>query len=328
MKDDFYENKGGIPLVNKILMIASVLCVCATIVVFIFFNDYQKNKKKSQQESDQTHSVSDTQPTAKPTPGVVLDVIIPTEKTIATRFNPPSGYTRTSLTQGSFGEYLRNFELREHLTKPLVYDSATKTQVSNDTLPAVSVLALDLINKTDLQGAANSMIRLYAEYLYGQNRFNDISFNLLTTPVFKCDFKTWSEGGRLIQENNSVSWCIEHGSHCTHKDVDTGTAYGVFKYYLQNVMLRSNTSSLPSNMNPVQLNEVTVGDVILHTDSNVPEIIVDMAVDSSGNKICILARGNTPASEIYIVRNESNADLNPWHDLNKLLTGASFYRFK
>ena len=53
-----------------------------------------------------------------------------------------------------------------------------------------------------------------------------------------------------------------------------------------------------------------------------------MAEDSSGNKICILARGGNPASEIYIVRNESNTDLNPWHEVNKLLAGATFYRFK
>lgn len=328
MKNDFYNNKSGVPLVNKILMVASILCVCATIVVFIFFNQHQKNKHNNLQPSGSTDSVSDTNPTAEPTTGVVLDVIVPTEKTIATRFNPPAGYTRTSLAGGSFGDYLRNFALREYLTKPLAYDTTSKSQVANDSLPSVSVLELDLINKTNLQGASNSLIRLYAEYLYGQNRFNDISFNLLTTPTFRCDFKTWSEGGRLIQENNSITWCIEHGDHCTHKDVDTGTAYGVFKYYLQNVMLHSNISSLPSNMKTVQLNDLTVGDVIFHADSNVPEIIVDMAEDSSGNKICILARGGNPSSEIYIVRNESNADLNPWHEVNKLLVGATFYRFK
>lgn len=328
MNNKFHENTSGIPLVNKILMVASILCVCATIVVFVFFNQHQKNKRKNRQESLPNDSVSDTNPTAEPTPEVVLDVIIPTEKTIKTRFNPPAGYTRTSLMQGTFGEYLRNFELRDYTTKPLAYDTTTKTQVSNDSLPAVSVFALDLINKTNLQGASNSLIRLYAEYLYGQNRFNDIAFNLLTTPVFKCDFKTWSEGGRLIQEKNSITWCIEHGDHCTHKDVDTGTTYGVFKYYLQNVMLHSNASSLTSNMNAVQLNELTVGDVIFHADSSIPEIIVDMAEDSTGNKICILARGDNPASEIYIVRNESNADLNPWYEVNKLLTGATFYRFK
>lgn len=328
MNNDFYEKKSGVPLVNKILMVASVLCVCATIVVFIFFNKHQKNKNNTNRENGTNNSVSDTNPTAEPTQSIVLDVIVPAEKTIATRFNPPSGYTRTTLSGGSFGDYLRNFDLREYSAKPLAYDTTTKTQITNDTLPSVSVLDLDLINKTNLQEASNSLIRLYAEYLYGQNRFNDISFNLLTTPVFKCDFKTWSEGGRLIQENNSITWCIEHGDHCTHKDVDTGTAYGVFKYYLQNVMLHSNVSSLPSNMKTVQLNDLTVGDVIYHADSNIPEIIVDMAEDSSGNKICILARGGTPASEIYIVRNESNADLNPWHDVNKLLAGATFYRFK
>lgn len=330
MRNKFYENESTVPLSNKILIAASILCVIATIVVFIFFNKHQKSKNSNTLNNNEaaTSSAAESTETAQPTPGVVLDVIIPSEKTIGTRFNPPAGYTRVNLTGGSFGEYLRTFSLREHSTKPLSFDSQTKALVSNSSLPAVSVLELDLINKSNLQESSNSLIRLYAEYLYGQSRFYDISFNLLTTPAFKCDFQTWSEGGRLIEEGNSITWCKEHGEHCKHRDVDTGTEYGVFKYYLQNVMIHSNLSSLPSNLKTVQLNDLTVGDVIIYADSNIPDIIVDMAEDSNGNKICILARGGNPASEIYIVRNENNSDLNPWHEINKLLVGASFYRFK
>ena len=76
------------------------------------------------------------------------------------------------------------------------------------------------------------------------------------------------------------------------------------------------------------MNEVTVGDVIVYADSKVPDIIVDMAENTDGSKLLLIARGGNPASEIFVVRNESNADLNPWHDMNKLLAGASFYRFK
>lgn len=330
MKDDFYNDRNGMPLTNKILLIASILCVIATIIVFIFFNKHQQNKNNNNtlSNNENTTQTTDAPNTAAPTQEEVLDPIIPSETTIGTRFNPPAGYKRVQVSNDSFGKYLRDFKLREYTTKPLAYDTAAKTLANNDSAPAVSVLDMDLINKSNLQEAANSVIRLYAEFLYKQGRFDDIAFNLLTTPAFRLDFRTWSEGGRLIEEGNSITWCKEHGEHCKHRDVDTGTEYGVFKYYMQNVMLHSNISSLPSNMKSVSMNEVTVGDIIVYADSKIPDIIVDMAENADGSKLLLIARGGNPASEIFIVRNESNSDLNPWHDMNKLLAGASFYRFK
>lgn len=329
MRDDFYTKKRAIPLSNMILMIASVLCIIATIIVFIFYNRHQKSKYNSPEAGNGiTSSATNTPAQPSATPEVVLDPIIPTEMTIGTRFNPPAGYTRVAVANDSFGSYLRTFALREYKTLPLVYDSATKTLINNTEAPAVSVLAMDLINKSNLQEASNSAVRLYAEFLYSKGRFDDISFNLLTTPAFKCDFRTWTEGGRLAEEGNTITWCKEHGEHCNHRDVDTGTEYNVFRYYLQNVMIHSNLDSLKTNLSSVSSSEVTVGDVIIYADSRIPDIVVDVATDANGNKLVLLARGGSPASEIYIVRNESNADMNPWHELNKLLAGASFYRFK
>ena len=329
MKDDFYSKKSNIKMSDIILTVASVLCVIATIVVFIFYNKHQNSKSNNTlNNNENTTQTTDAPNTAEPTQEVVLDPIIPSEKTVGTRFNPPAGYKRISLSGGSFGEYLREFKLREYATKPLAYDSASKTLANNDSAPAVSVFDIELINKSNLQEASNSIIRLYAEFLYKQGRFDDIAFNLLTTPAFRLDFRTWSEGGRLIEEGNSITWCKEHGDHCKHRDVDTGTEYGVFKYYMQNVMLHSNISSLTTNMKSVSVSEVAVGDIIVYADSKIPDIIVDIAENADGHKLLLLARGGNPASEIFIVRNESNVDLNPWHDMNKLLAGASFYRFK
>ena len=43
MSRNIYGKKRSIPLSNKILMIASLVCVTAAIVVFLFFNKHQKN---------------------------------------------------------------------------------------------------------------------------------------------------------------------------------------------------------------------------------------------------------------------------------------------
>ena len=44
MRNKFYENESTVPLSNKILIAASILCVIATIVVFIFFNKHLQKK--------------------------------------------------------------------------------------------------------------------------------------------------------------------------------------------------------------------------------------------------------------------------------------------
>lgn len=186
-----------------------------------------------------------------------------------------------------------------------------------------------------MQQSSDSMIRLYAEYLYSKGRYTDIAFNLLTTPAFKCDFDTWSKGGRLdlskINEGNQISWCLDHSGNCGHKDVELGTSAGTFRYYLQNVMMYSDTSSLVTNMSKIPaVQDAAIGDMIVYADpQQAPAIIVDLAVNAAdGSKMYLMARGGSPACEIYIVRNESNADINPWHKLSEFPVGASLYRFK
>lgn len=68
MSRNIYGKKRGIPLSNKILMIASLVCATAAIVVFIFFNRHQK--KKNNDTVLNPPSSSATAPAeATPTPG-------------------------------------------------------------------------------------------------------------------------------------------------------------------------------------------------------------------------------------------------------------------
>lgn len=331
-RNNLYGKKRSIPLSNKILMIASLVCVAAAIVVFIFFNRHQKNKNTNGSDivlSSQPPTETPSEATPAPDP------IVPSATTISQRFNVPSGYERVQAESESFAEYLQNFSLRDYDAKPLVYDTETKTLINNESAPSASVLALDLINRGNLQQSSDSLLRLYAEYLYGKGRYTDIAFNLLTTPVFRCDFDTWSKGGRLdlskINEGNQISWCLDHSGDCGHKDVELGTSEGTFRYYLQNVMTYSDTSSLVTNMTKLSApQDASVGDIIVYADpQEAPAIIVDLAVNpSDGSKVYIMARGGSPACEIYVVRNDSDAAINPWHKLSELPIGASVYRFK
>ncbi len=314
---------------NIILLILSIASVIAVIIVFLFYSEHQNKLKTHGPLNTTVVSTSTPETTDKPQVEVAVDVIVPTEKTIGTRFNPPSGYKRIDLVTSSFGEYLRSFNLKEYNAKPLSYNTTTDALEENEALSAVSVLDISLINSRNLQIAPNSIIRLYAEYLYKHARYDDISFKLATTPAFECDYATWTKGGRLkVNENGTkIEWCLEHGAHCTHRDVELGASQSTFKYYLQNVMMYTSTASFKTNLYKIQNNDIAPGDVIFYADSSIPSIVVDVAADASGNKIFILAQGGTPASEIYIMRNEKNSNNNPWYSLAELPVGAEVYRF-
>lgn len=330
MSKNIYGKKQGIPLSNKILLVASIVCVIAAVVVFIFFNKHQKDRNDGIILNG-TPAANTGGNAGEATPAPNGDPVVPSASTISGRFNPPAGYERIQIETDSFAEYLRNFTLREYGVKPLTYDPNTKTLVNDDAAPSASVLAMDLINKGNLQQSSDSILRLYAEYLYGKGRYTDIAFNLLTTPAFQCDFDTWSKGGRLdlskINENNQISWCIDHTETCGHKDVEIGTSAGTFRYYLQNVMTYSDTSSLVTNMSKLSgAGDAAIGDVIVYAGSqDAPAVIVDMAVNhSDGSKVYMMAQGGSPATEIYLVQGTDT----PWHPIADLSTGASVYRFK
>lgn len=338
------NNKKNIPTSNLVLLIISIVCVIATIVVFIFYNEHQNSKKddiilysgeqNNQNDSNDNNNndnnsgnSSSTETPSLDNQDEILDVIIPDESTITTRFNPPVGYKGVVAPENSFGAYLQNFPLRKYDAKPLRYSSDSDSLEKDKATSVASVLDIELIHKRNLQIAPNSLILLYSKYLYTSQLYSDISFKLSTTPVFECDYNTWTTGGRLNVQGNKITWCKEHSANCGHKDVELGTNDSTFKWYMQNVMLYTSTTSFKSNLHKVQKNDATIGDVIFYADSSIPSIIVDMAVDSSGNKIYIMACGGIPACEIYIPLNENDTKMSPWHNLSDLPLNAEIYRF-
>ena len=44
-------------------------------------------------------------------------------------------------------------------------------------------------------------------------------------------------------------------------------------------------------------------------------IVIDLARDSTCQKLFLLAQGFTPAQDIHILKNDNDADLNPWYSI-------------
>lgn len=219
-------------------------------------------------------------------------LIQPEAATIAERFIVPDGYERVPVASNSFGEYLRNLPLKPHGSKVHYFDGRIKARDVHE-----AVVDLD-VGTRDLQQCADAVIRLRAEYLYQEQRYEEIHFNF--TNGFNAEYAKWREGYRIKVEGNSVSWI---------KSSNPSQSYEDFRKYLDLVFAYAGTLSLAQELTLVQVAEMGIGDVFIQGGSpGHCVIVVDMAEhNETGEKLFM------PAQEIHILKNGRDSSISPWY---------------
>lgn len=246
---------------------------------------------------------SGNQPEATKAPAAPTEIPGPTAipvnaegTTIKDRFIPPDGYTRVEAPAGSFGAYLQNFELKPMGDPAYVWnkDTGAASDISTAAGAAIAVFNQDI---TRWQQCADSIMRLYAEYLYENNEYDKISFDFTTG--FKCDFKNWSEGKRVKVNGSKCTWV---------EKADPSTDRATFDKYLDFVYQFANTESLQTQMTPVSSNDIQIGDCFVITSWQMDEnlghavFIADMCVNEAGEKLYLIFEGTTPATQISLAK--------------------------
>lgn len=223
-------------------------------------------------------------------------------ETIATRFAPPPGFKRTTINPHSFGAYLRNFKLKP--AGDLVYLYSGEIKPRQDVHAAV----LDIsIGHRDLQQCADAIIRLRAEYLYAQKRFNEIHFNF--TNGFEATYKKWRAGQRINVAGRKVTW-VEGGQ--------IGVGRRSFLKYLDMVFSYAGTLSLAKEMIRIVPDHMEIGDVFIQGGSpGHAVIVVDMAQNSAGETMFLLAQSYMPAQSIHVLNNLEAPRFSPWYSLKE-----------
>ncbi|TMM56355.1 hypothetical protein FEE95_16495 [Maribacter algarum] len=225
--------------------------------------------------------------------------------TIMTRFSLPKGYTRISSDSTSFSFYLRNLPLKPNGSLVTYYNGELKP--NRNVYDAVVDLP---IGKRDLHQCADAVMRLRAEYLFQNKKFDSIHFNF--TNGFKADYANWRMGKRIIVKGNQVDW--KRTSHHSDSPKD-------FWKYLEMVFSYAGTASLEKEMKPVSIEEMQIGDVFIQGGfPGHAVIIVDIAINQTTNeKVFLLAQSYMPAQEIQVLKNPNNIDLSPWYGVSEIL---------
>lgn len=210
------------------------------------------------------------------------------------------GFERVVVEPKSFAEYLRNLKLKTDNNTVYLYNGNPKRNQSAQ----YAVLTIDVGTK-DLQQCADAIMRLRAEYLFGQKRYNEIHFNF--TSGHKAEYTKYADGYRAVVKGNKVSWV---------KKAKRDTSYKCFRKYMELVFNYAGTWSLQKEMKKVgKIEDMQIGDVFIYGGFPGHAVMVaDMAENkTSGEKLFLLIQSYMPAQEIHILKNPKNTGLSPWY---------------
>lgn len=226
-------------------------------------------------------------------------IIRPEGNTIKTRFQTHHGFTRINSSENGIATYFRNLKLKPHGSLVHYYNGEVKNNYN------VYDAVIDLpIGKRDLHQCADACMRLKADYLWKQKRYDEIHFNF--TNGFRVDYKEWMKGKRVVINGNKTYWNNRNAPSNTEKD---------YWKYMELIFSYAGTLSLSKELKKKPLEKAQVGDLFLQGGSpGHAIIIIDMAEDSLGNKQVLLAQSYMPAQELQILKNPKSDS--PWYNLN------------
>ncbi len=264
---------------------------CITIL-FLIGIIYSCDKKVENQTTDISLAKEDQ-----------IRLISKNANTIKTRFSPPKNFEWVEEKPHSFGYFIENFNLKTYGSPILKYDNKPiATQNLHE-----AVFDIDT-GSTDLQQCADAIIRLKAEYLYKNKRFDDIKFHFTSGDLLS--WNDYKNGKRAFVNGNSVSY---------RKTSNYDDSYQNFRNYLDLIFTYAGTISLNQyETKPViETKNLKTGDILITPGSPGHIVfIAGVAQNKKGKKLFLLGEGFTPAQSIHILSNPFHPKISPWYELN------------
>ncbi len=166
---------------------------------------------------------------------------------------------------------------------------------------------LDLsVPSNSLQQCADALMRLRADYLWEQNRKNDIGFNF--TSGHYCSWKKYAEGYRPKINGNKVSF---------HKTALASNSKDNFYKYLNLIYTYAGTQSLFSELSSIDIIlDLKIGDMLIKPGFPGHVVMIAAIVtDDTGERLFALSQGSTTVQSVHLLKNPKNSSMSPWFQL-------------
>ena len=265
---------------------------------FISCNNSQEKSEKIQNDENLRSSIS---------------LINEKGNTVETRILPPDNYTWVKEKPNSFGDFLLNFPLEKYGTQILKFNN---TPILTQDLHE-AVYKID-VGEKDLQQCADSVIRLYAEFLWKENRKDEIAFHFTSGDLVK--WSDYRDGYRAFVAGNSVSFKKTEGFDDSYQN---------FKKYLELIYNYAGTISLTKETKSVtRTQDLKTGDILIVPGSPGHVVfIAGVCENKEGEKLFLLSEGFTPAQSIHLLKNPFNKEISPWYELEVNSSKVNTARF-
>lgn len=219
------------------------------------------------------------------------------------RFPAPRGYRHASLAPDSFGCWLRGLPLRPRGAPIVLYDGTTPDFQSNH----AAVVDMDT-GRRNLQQCADAILRLRAEYLFSRGLDRQIQFS--ATNGQPLPYARWKRGQRPVYVRGRIRW---------RSTSRPGRSWQSFRHYLDVLFSFAGTLSLLQELQPIRLEEVQPGDVLIEGGSpGHAVVVVDVCQGPrKGDKLMLLAQSFMPAQSVHVLRNTASPRLSPWYAVSQ-----------
>ena len=208
----------------------------------------------------------------------------------------PWGYERVEGLDRAYSEFLRSLPLKGKGSEVMLYTGGKSR------FQSLNYAVIDLPLLSNAEQCADVCMRLRAEYLFENGQYGNIHFR--------------DVNGKTMRYSG-------------------GSSRKAFNSYLRRVYGMASTYSLSRGLQQRALGDMQPGDVFVYPARYGQKyghaiIVVDVAINKSGEKAFLLAEGNTPAREIHIMRNFENPFRSPWFvldsDASNLLLSVFHYK--
>jgi hypothetical protein len=213
---------------------------------------------------------------------------------------PSVQYKRVNAAAGSFAYWLRNLPLKPKGSPVLDYRGLVYKKGSDTTVAAV----VDWnIHGKRMEQCIDILVRFYAEFLWENKRKSEMIFPLPGGYYLK--WNDWQVGMRPFFKGIDVTM---------KKITEPDSSRSSFESYLRTVFAESHTQQFYHSYQRITRRNVQIGDFIVKKGTKSHAImIVDLALNNSGDLLALIGHGDTPACQFYLLNYKKT---NPWFPLN------------
>lgn len=208
----------------------------------------------------------------------------------------PKGYERVCGNDKEYTEFLRSIPLKPKGSRVMLYGSNETARFGDRNKYAV----IDLPLLSNAEQCTDACMRLRAEYLFRHGKYAKIHF------ANNAGLDFFYLGGRNRK---------------------------AFESYMKRVYGFANTASLTKELPTRALKDVQPGDILVYPARKGHKyghaiFVIDVVQNKKGEKMVMLAEGNTPACDIHLIRNFRNWRNPAWFKWNDNAEVQYFSVFK